>query len=203
MLATADFEIVNPGHHLATLDSPDARLSVEMMVEPGTGYRAAAEVEPLPTGTLPVDAVFSPVRKANYTVESVRVGTGANMERLVIEVWTDKAISPVDALKAAADTMMQDLYLVTVAKNDVLECPTWPPLPPALRNMRIEELGLTARTQNALRRRGYKLAHELITLSQSDLMSIRGVGKTSVDELMERLEEMGFFAEHEDTEAGT
>lgn len=140
VLATSDFEIVNPGHHLATLDSPEARLSVEMMVETGTGYRPGAEnIESLPAGTLPVDAVFSPVGKANYTVENVRVGTGVNMERLVIEVWTDSAISPVDALKAAADTVMQDLYLVTVTKNPDQQQPQpGGHLPLNLRNMRIE-----------------------------------------------------------------
>jgi DNA-directed RNA polymerase subunit alpha len=151
-----------------------------------------------------VDAVFSPVRKANYTVENVRVGTGVNMERLVLEVWTDRAISPIDALKAAADTMMQDLYLVTVAKNpDEQEPQPGGNLPPKFRNMRIEDLELTARTQNALRRRGYKLAHELVALTHSDLMSIRGVGKTSVDELFDRLEKLGFFSGQTQDENGT
>ena len=94
IMATADFEIVNPEHHLATLDNADARLSVEFNVEQGVGYEPASQDEGLPIGVLPVDAIFTPVRKANFSVESTRVGQRSDLERLIVEVWTDRTITP-------------------------------------------------------------------------------------------------------------
>ena len=95
---TADYEIVNPELHLATLESSEARLSVEFTVEPGRGYVPAGTSEGLAIGVIPVDAIFSPVRRVNYRVEHTRVGQVTNFDRLVLEVWTDGTMNPTDAV---------------------------------------------------------------------------------------------------------
>ena len=106
---SSDFEIVNPELHLATLDSEDAHLSIEFNVEQGVGYQPAtlSDVsDSLPVGVLPVDAIFSPVRKVNYAVERTRVGQATDYERLILEVWTDGTIKPVEAVRRAAETLV-------------------------------------------------------------------------------------------------
>lgn len=199
VLSTSDFEIVNPEHHLATLDSQEARLSVEMNVEQGVGYRAAAVDEPLTIGVLPVDAVFSPIRKASFSVENLRIGGSDEMERLAVEVWTDRTMSPLDAIQAAAKELARDLYLVSSASEGPLEQDTpFPHLPPEKLNMRVEELGLSARTKNALRRSGLNRVIDVLSYSDEDLMEIRNFGKTSRDELMSKLAEHGLLAGEDD-----
>ena len=109
-----DLEIVNPELHLATLDDEDSGLSIEFNVEQGVGYRAAQPGEDgssIPTGALPVDAVFSPVRKVNFKVEPTRVGQNTNYERLLLEVWTDGAIRPVEAVQQAAEKLVEHFFL--------------------------------------------------------------------------------------------
>ena len=113
IMATADFEIVNPDHHLATLDSSKARLSVEFSVEQGLGYEPAVQGGGLPIGTLPVDAVFTPIRKVNFRVENTRVGQRDDLERLIVEVWTDRTITPTEAIQAAADTVSSTTTLIS------------------------------------------------------------------------------------------
>src|SRR5207249_1367620 len=95
---SADYEIVNPELHLATMDSGEARMQVEFNVEQGTGYVQAQPRNGLPIGVLPLDAIFTPVRKVNYRVEATRVGQAINYDRLILEVWTDGSLSPVDAV---------------------------------------------------------------------------------------------------------
>ena len=93
-----DFEIVNPEQYLATLDSPEAKLNVEFNVELGEGYRQADTNANLPIGVIPVDAIFTPIRKVNFTIEPVHVGRETSRERMYLEVWTDGTISPIDAV---------------------------------------------------------------------------------------------------------
>ena len=99
IIVSSDFEIVNPELHLATMESAEGQLSVEFNVGQGKGYVPAGHTEGLPIGVLPVDAIFSPVRKVNYIVESTRVGQITNYERLIMDVWTDGTVNPVDAVK--------------------------------------------------------------------------------------------------------
>src|SRR5439155_16442263 len=105
--AAADFEIVNPELHLATLDSESARFSVEFNVERGKGYVPAGQRDSLPIGVIPVDAIFTPVRKVNYSVEPMRIGSETNYDRLVLQIWTDGTITPVEALSQSA-VLLQD-----------------------------------------------------------------------------------------------
>jgi len=111
---SSDFEIVNPELHLATLDTGDSHLSIEFNVEQGVGYQPAAQsdgMDGLPVGVLPVDAIFSPVRKVNYNIERTRVGQVTDYERLVLEVWTDGTITPVEAVREAAENLVDHFFL--------------------------------------------------------------------------------------------
>ena len=109
----ADFEIANPDLHLATMDTP-GRLNVELHVDLGQGYVPAGSVEGLPLGYIPVDAVFTPVRKVNYHVDKTRVGQSTNYDRLVLEVWTDGTIGAVEAVGQSADILMDQFSLFSV-----------------------------------------------------------------------------------------
>ena len=109
--SSADFEVVNPDLHLATLDSPDAKLIVEFNVEQGKGYVPAGKSDDLPLGAIPVDAIFTPVRKVNYSVEPTRVGQVSGYERLILELWTDGTISPIEAMSQSAQILIEQFQL--------------------------------------------------------------------------------------------
>jgi len=119
---SSDFEIANPELYLATLDSPEARLYVEFDVELGRGYRQAESSDNLPIGTIPLDAIFTPTRKVNFTVEPVHIGRETSHERLSLEVWTDGTISPVDAISQSANILIEQLSpFVDYARVSLIE----------------------------------------------------------------------------------
>ena len=201
---TADYEIVNPQLHLATLDSAEARLSVEFNVEQGTGYLQAAPRNGLPIGVLPLDAIFTPVRKVNYRVEATRVGQAINYDRLVLEVWTDGSLSPADAVNESAHILMDQLsHFARVGKPIPLPAPG-----PSNRrsggryDTAIEDLGLSVRAYNALKRHNITRVGEILDLSQAELLNIRNFGDKSLIELQERLQELGFSMEDADGSEG-
>src|ERR687893_1434446 len=113
IMETADVEIVNPEQHLMTLDSDDVTIEMDLTVERGVGYLAAERADQLPIGVIPVDAIFSPVRKVNYTVENTRVGQMTNFDKLTIEIETDGTISPEEALSRAAEILVAQFSLFT------------------------------------------------------------------------------------------
>ncbi len=192
---SADFEIVNPELHLATLDSPEAKLYVEFNVELGEGYRQAKSSDNLPVGAIPVDAIFSPIRKVNTTVESTHIGRETSRERLCLEVWTDGTISPVDAISLGAEILIQQLSpFVDYAKVSQIEEEKEIirlSIPDEQYNTPLEQLDLSVRTINALRRSGISTVGELITRGEKDLLSIRNFGQKSKRELEERLQALG------------
>lgn len=193
---SGDFEIVNPELHLATLDSTDANLFIEFNVEPGVGYQPATQsegVSGLPVGVLPVDAIFNPVRKVDYSVERTRVGQATDYERLVLEVWTDSTIAPVEALREAADTLVQHFFLYTDLSRTSdagVERPSLN-LSPEIYQTPIERLDLSARTLNCLKRAGINRVGEVLEMSDEDLLKVRNFGEKSLTELRERLAERG------------
>jgi len=204
VMATADFEVVNPELHLATLDSAEARLSVEFNVEQGVGYVKASHDEGLPIGVLPVDAVFTPVRKANFTVEGTRIGQRSDLERLVVEVWTDGTISPVEAMQAAAGQLMQRFYLFSMVDKEAAE-ELGPAagigISPEVYNTLVETLDLSARTLNCLKRAGINRVGEVLSMPKSELLKIRNFGQKSLDELYQMLESKNYLPEEpQDTE---
>jgi len=192
---SADFEIVNPELHLATLDSPEARLYVEFNVELGEGYKQAESSDNLPVGAIPMDAIFSPIRKVNITVESTHIGRETSRERLCLEVWTDGTISPVDAISLGAEILIQQLSpFVDYAKVSQIEEEKELirlSIPDEKYNTPLEQLDLSVRTINALRRSGISTVGEVITRGEKELLSIRNFGQKSKQELDERLKALG------------
>ena len=190
IVAPADFEIVNPDLHLATLDSDEGTLNMEFNVERGTGYVPAQQAVGYSIGTLPVDAIFSPVRKVNFAVEHTRVGQVTDYERLVLEVWTDKTISPLDAVHTAAKVLMDHSALLIGAGVDTGgESGPGAVIPAEIYNITVEKLELSSRTLNCLKRAGVNKVGEVLERTAEELLKIRNFGEKSLEELRARLEE--------------
>jgi DNA-directed RNA polymerase subunit alpha len=193
-----DYEIVNPGLHLATLDSTDAELRVEFNVEQGRGYVPAGQTDGLPIGVIPVDAIFTPVHRVNYKVEHTRVGQASNFDRLVLEVWTDGTITAVEAISQSADILLEQLaFFGQLGKPSppVVErgLGAGTVLTPARYNTQIEDLQLSVRAYNCLKRSGLMTVGQVLEKSEDELLSLRNFGRKSYDELRDRLYELGFL----------
>ena len=193
---SSDFEIVNPELHLATLDSDDSHLSIEFNVEQGVGYQPAIQTDSadgLPMGVLPLDAIFSPVRKVNYNIERTRVGQVTDYERLVLEVWTDGTIKPVDAVREAAENLVNHFFLfsnINRAADAGVERPSLI-VSPEIFQTPIERLDLSPRTLNCLKRAHLTKVGEILEMSDDELLKIRNFGEKSLTELRDKLAERG------------
>ena len=182
-----DFEIVNPELHLATLDSADAKLDVEFYVEQGKGYKEAKPDDSLPIGVLPLDAIFTPIRRVNFTVEKARVGQVSNYDRLILEVWTDGTISPTEALTESARILTEQFSVLSdLAKPPVIEAKAGP------YDVPIEQLGLSSRTLNCLKRSKITNVGQLLEKSREELEAMKGFGRRSLEEVWDRLQALGF-----------
>ena len=192
---SSDFEITNPELYLATLDSPEARLYVEFDVELGRGYRQAESSDNLPIGTIPLDAIFTPTRKVNFTVEPIHIGQETSRERLSLELWTDGTILPVDAISASANILIEQLApfvdYARVSRMEVGEELTRLAIPEEQYNIPVEQLDLTVRTMNCLRRAGIATVGEIISRGEKELMKLRNFGQKSKWEIEERLNALG------------
>jgi len=196
--APGDVEIINPELPLLTLDSPDSELEIEFVVEKGQGYSPAEEREKLPIGQIPVDAIFSPVRKTSYTVGRTRIGQMTDFDRLVVEITTDGTTTPAEALSQAAEILVRHFSIVASfgiegpAKEEIR--PEAEKIPSRVYEMPIEELGLSMRAYNCLKRAGItKVGEVLEKLSKgvNEIMSIRNFGRKSLAELLGRLQAKG------------
>ncbi len=195
-------EIVNPDLPMFVADSPEAELDIELVVEPGRGYSPAEERGKLPIGEIPVDAIFSPVRRASYAVERARIGQVTDYDRLVLEVNTDGTISPHDALSEAARILVQHFTLISgVAEEEPeVEEEEEGGIPARMYETPIEELELTVRAYNCLKRAGITQVGEILEKLQKgeeEILAIRNFGQKSLDELMDKLREKGFLDELE------
>jgi DNA-directed RNA polymerase subunit alpha len=203
---SAEFEIVNPELHLATLDSADAQLSITFYVEQGKGYVPASRGDGLPLGVIPVDAIFTPVRRVNYAVGKTRVGQVSNYDKLTLEVWTDGTILPREALAQSAEILTKHFSLFSELGKVHIEGeePLAPAIPPEKYEMPLEQLGLSARTFNSLRRSGITKVGELLEKNDDDLLALRSFGQKSLEEVQERLETLDLKprAEEEDKKSG-
>jgi DNA-directed RNA polymerase subunit alpha len=199
------YEVINRDLRLATMDSPKGHLRAELNVEPGRGYEPAGQADGLPIGVIPVDAIFSPVRKVNYKVGRTRVGQETNYDRLEIEIWTDGTISAIDAVSNSAEIIMEQFKLFAHMGQ--------PPLPvverglgagtvltPEQYDMPIEDLSLSMRAYNCLRRSGLMTVGQVLEKSEEELLSLRNFGRKSYDELKGKLDEMGLIPTEGDTE---
>jgi len=202
---STDVEIINPELYLATLDSPKAKLYVDMDVEMGMGYKAAGSNDSLPVGTIPVDAIFTPVRKVNFTVEPIHIGQETSLEQLYLEVWTNGTITPVSAISYAAGLLVEQLTpfvdygLVSQAEEE--KKARRASIPQDLFNMPVEQLDLSVRAMNCLRRSGITTVGELVSTGKKELLSLRNFGQKSKQEVEERLKTLGLsFSTDTDTD---
>jgi DNA-directed RNA polymerase subunit alpha len=194
---SADVEIVNPELVLMTIDSDDVTVEMDLTVERGVGYLGAERTEALPIGVIAVDAIFTPVRRVNYWVESMRVGQMTNYDRLTIEIETDGTISPEEALSRSAEILVNQFRpFITIgmaAAAGERAASGVPQLPPNMLDMPIEELDLPMRAYNSLKRNNIVKVGQLLQLKDDDLLRMRNFGKKSLDEMKERLRMRGFI----------
>lgn len=192
-----DAEIVNPEAYLATISEEGATLRMELYVQRGRGYVAPEKVT-LPDalaktiGVIPIGAMFSPVRKVNYIVESTRVGFKTDLERLILEIWTNGTIYPVHALQEAA-RILRD-FMEMFVRMDVSSSLPLPPevtlLPTDVPDVRVEELDFSVRTYNCLKRAGITSVRDLVRRTEHELLNIRNFGKKSLYEVREKLAQL-------------
>jgi len=193
-------EVLNPEHHLATLNG-DAGLSMELRIEQGRGYVPAPTAAKEAIGTIPIDAIFSPVRRVTYDVEPTRVEQMTNFDRLILDVETNGSMSPSDAVSAAGSTLVNLFQLFAdLGRGEGLM-----PGPEADGDEQsgelarpIEELDLTVRSYNCLKREGITSVAELVDKSEDDLLEIRNFGQKSIDEVKAKLEELGLGLRRKD-----
>ncbi len=190
-----DFEIANPELYLATLDSPEAKLYAEFDVELGEGYREAEPGDNLPIEVIPVDAIFTPIRKVNFNVEPSHISREMSRERLELEVWTDGTISPVDAISRSAEILVEQLSpfidYAKISRMEVEKQLIRASITEEKYNMPVEQLDLSVRTMNCLRRGGITTVGELISRGEKGLLSLHNFGQRSKQEVEERLAALG------------
>lgn len=191
---SADFEIANPELHLATLDSEDAKLSIELNVGLGKGYVVGAHEDSLPIGIIPVDAIFTPVRKVSYFVKPAKDAEHADYEKLTMDVWTDGTISAIEAVSRSGQILKDQFAcfttLVAPSGDEAEKQPAASSIPVEQYEMPLEKLGLSPRVFNCLRRNKISKVGQLLEMSEHELLSLKKLGRKSVEELQERLEQM-------------
>jgi len=188
-------EIVNPEHRIATL-SPEADVEMELTVRLGKGYVPAEKnkTEEMPIGTIPIDSIFSPVRKINYTVTPARVGRETDFDRLLLEIWTDGTVAPSDALAYGAKILKEQLAIFINFEEPVeapqpkLDEPM--PLNPNLFRS-VDELELSVRSANCLQNANIRLIGELVQRSEAEMLKTKNFGRKSLNEIKEVLASMG------------
>ena len=206
IMESADVEIINPDQHLLTLDSDGVTVEIDLTVERGVGYLAAERAEQMPIGVIPVDAIFTPVRKVNYHVENTRVGQMTNYDKLTIEIETDGTITPEEALSRAAEILVAQFSLFTSAGKQVARAAGTAAgagaIPQSMLDMPIEELDLPMRAYNSLKRNNIVKVGQVLQLQDEDLLRMRNFGKKSLDEMKERLRMRGFLPPSDESDLG-
>jgi DNA-directed RNA polymerase subunit alpha len=191
-------EIVNLDHYLGMIDGDDGRLEVELTVERGSGYLAADQREIVPLGEIPVDAIFTPVPRVTYVVENTRIGQATDFDRLLLEVWTDGTVKPGDALSHAAAVLVQ--YSQTIANFNRLSiepeeqpAPSGLTIPADVYDTPIEDLDLSTRTYNCLKRADITKVGQVLQMDEKALLSVRNLGQKSMEEIRDKLNERGYI----------
>jgi len=197
-------EVLNPEVHIATV-SKGGHLQMEMTVNMGRGYNTAEKnkSQNQAVNVLPIDSIFTPVKKVNYSIENTRVGQMVDYDKLTIEVWTDGSLKPYEALSLAAKVMTEHLSLFIdlseAAKNTQIMIEKEDSKKGKVLEMPIEELELSVRSYNCLKRAGISTVQDLANKSGTDMMKVRNLGKKSLDEVTNKLHALGLdFADEED-----
>ncbi len=207
--APAEVEIVNPDLYLFTVDNASTRLDIDFTVERGRGYSPASDRSgKLPIGELPVDAIYSPVKRVNFEVGSARVGHSTAFDRLALEIWTDGTVSPEKALGSSSKLIIDHLRLISgITEETLLVSPekesTTSHLTSEAVETPIENLDLSVRVFNSLKRTGITTVGDVLELlgkGDEAVMSIRNFGEKSLDELRDKMREKGFLLEESDVE---
>ena len=201
--ADSDVEVLNPEHHIATL-GPGASLNMELTLSQGRGYVTADRNKPSQTiiGVIPVDSVYTPVRKVNYTVENTRVGDATDYDKLTLEVWTNGTISSRDAVSLGARilvdhfTLFTDLSETMGSKTTVVERENTQQ--DKVLQLTIEELDLSVRSFNCLKRANINTVEDLISKTEDEMMKVRNLGRKSLEEVINKLAMMGLHLADEE-----
>ena len=198
----SEVEIVNPDHYLATLDNDEGTLRVELVVERGVGYKGAEEqMQRHEIGVIPIDARYTPVTKVQYVVENARVGQATDFDRLVLNIWTDCAMRPEEAISQASQILVDSFSMVT--RVGALEMPELDGEPGGIGEsgeqvLPIEDLRLSNRALNCLKRHGIETVDALLDMTEQDLRELRGMGVKLVEEIREQLAEQGLQIKDEE-----
>lgn len=200
IICDADIEILNPDLHVATVNE-DGKLKIEMTVERGRGYVPADKnKKPDDTiGVIPIDSIFSPVKRVNYTVQDTRVGNVTDYDRLILEVWTDGSLRPEEAVSKAAGILVMHLKLFQnmdgLPEEEEEEEATFPEEEEddssKVLDMTIEDLDLSVRSFNCLKRANINTVADLAEKTEDDMMKVRNLGRKSLEEVKKKLEELG------------
>jgi len=205
----AEVEIINPELYLFTVDDPATRLDIDFTVDRGRGYSPSTyRSGKLPIGDLPVDAIYSPVKRVNFSVGSARVGQSTNYDRLVMEIWTDGTITPEKAISSSAKILIDHLRLISGVSEETMLIGTEKEvvgshLSSEAAETPIENLDLSVRVFNSLKRTGVKTVGDVLELldkGDEAVMSIRNFGEKSLDELRDKMKEKGFMQEEKELE---
>lgn len=207
--APAEVEIVNPDLYLFTVDDAKTKLDIDFTVDRGRGYSPAGDRSgKLPIGELPVDAIYSPVKRVNFSVGQARVGQSTNFDRLVLEIWTDGTISPEKTLGTASKVIIDHLRFISGISEETLMMgvekeTTGSHLTSEAAETPIENLDLSVRVFNSLKRTGITNVGDVLELlekGEEAVMSIRNFGEKSLDELRDKMKEKGFMQDENDVE---
>ena len=190
-----EVEIVNPELHIATLNE-DAHLQMQMTVDLGRGYVSADKNKnpAMPIGVIPIDSIFTPIRKVNYTVEDTRVGQMTDFDKLTLEIWTNGTLKPEEAISGAAKILSEHLSLFVSLTDQVMPVnmvPQEDDRKEKVLEMTIEELDLSVRAYNCLKRANINTVAELVTRNQEDMMKVRNLGRKSLEEVEQKLQALG------------
>jgi len=210
IICPPEVEIINPDLFLFTVDNKKAHPEIDLTVELGRGYSPANERgDNLPIGELPVDAIFTPVRKVNWKVGSARVGQSTDYDRLLLEVWTDGTVSPEQAMSDSSKILMEHLRFIAGISEEMLAVPTIEQAEPAAAvnneaaEIPIENLDLTVRVFNSLKRTGITTVGDVLELldkGEEAILAIRNFGELSLIHLKEQMVEKGFLEAEEEEE---
>ncbi len=198
-----EVEILNPDLHIATLGA-DASLSMELTISHGRGYVPAERNKPAQSviGVLPVDSIYTPVHKVNYHIENTRVGNMTDFDKLTLEVWTNKTISAKDAVSYGAKILSDHLALFIDLSEDIGNTSIVIEKPESQRDkvleMTIEEMDLSVRSFNCLKRAGINTVEDLINKTQEEMMKVRNLGHKSLEEVINKLDSMGLALSNEE-----
>lgn len=200
--APSNVEVVNPDHYIATVDDDNGRLDIELTVERHRGYMPVENRDPVPIGEIPIDAIFTPIPRVNYVVENTRIGGMTDYDRLILEIWTDGTIKPGDALSHAAQVLSE--YTQKIATFSRPEQPAEAAgqgnaiegISPDVYDTPIEELELTTRTYNCLKRADITKIGQLLQMDEKDLLSVRNLGSKSIDEIKDKLVDRGYLPDN-------